>query len=142
MSDETKVQEVESDVQAYLQAKEAVNNYVAQNDHVLGLLRELVEDMNAAAERAAKSVRAAGLSSPDFFQLSSKKVIDAKRLYEELGEDWFAAIGGQVSTEVVYTIDPATFWRHVAMRRVPQEVADLVVREETRYRMPKPVVVP
>lgn len=132
----------EKEVTAYREAKEELERFVRDNPIVFAEYRDLVLRHNAAAEQASKAVRAAGMSSPEFFKMSETQSVNADKLYEEVGAEWFEHLGGRIERVERRAVDLPRFWQCVAAKQVPQEVLDVVVQTERRYRMVKGLSTP
>ena len=127
------------EVQAFENAKQALEQFKAANAGVLEAFAWYAREYNDKLEAADKAVRARGASCGDFDYYQKATKIDAAALYTALGREEFVAAGGTVKMVAEYKIDAKRLEQAVATKKIDPALAAEVTRVEARYKTPKPV---
>lgn len=130
------------EVIAFHNAKAQLEWFKQQNPQLFSTLDVLIDNYNTTLEAAEKAVRGANASCGDFDMYQRITKVDGKALHDAVGREAFISIGGTIKKETTYKVDNKRLQLAVAQNKVPKEVVDEVTKEEPRYHMPKPAVMP
>lgn len=130
------------EVQEYVAAREALENFMDSHSEVFEEYRDMVEHSNDALERADKVVRGKNVSCGPWDKYQTQTKYDAQELYEAMGRDEFLRVGGKVTTKTIYDVDKAKVTASIERGAIPPEVAGEVKKVSPRYKTPKPIGLP
>jgi hypothetical protein len=128
------------ELKAFRTAQKNLYQFKKDNPDFFEILQELVDKYQAAKDLAYKAVHAKGVSCGPFV-LACKPVVkyDADKLYEEMGRDFFFAIGGKELQVTKYEIDKVMAEAALAKNQIPPEVVAKVRTVSLRYnKVPSP----
>lgn len=130
------------EVEALLAVERELSELISANPEFYENLKSIVERRNGLATLADKRVRELGVSCGPFIQVSVTEKIDIERLYDELGDEQFKAVGGYTEAVTEYHIDKTRFLSYVASKNVPEEVVKVCVKESPSYKAVPKYVLP
>lgn len=123
-----------AEVLHFSRARHDLEAAVEKHARVLEELRELVLIHNATLEAAEKRAREEEVSCGPIELTNFVRSDNAVALYEAVGRQRFAALGGLLETTEKYTLDRARFDALVVQDKVAPEVVLQVVDFAPRYR--------
>ena len=135
------VGEVE-EVAAFLHAEEELHQHIQSNPEYYAKLQQLVTTRNEILEDAEKRVRELNVTCGPIVKISETKKIDIEKLFEELGDADFKAVGGYTETIVDYKLDRPRFLSYAKSGTVPAEILESCVKDTASYTVPKPYKLP
>lgn len=130
------------EVDAFVKADSALNDFIRKHRDIYEQLEALVQQHNTLLESADKAVRAADVTCGPFIRMSESQKINAEKLYEELGDEAFKQVGGYTETIVDYKVDRERVLAEAVKGTIPEEVAEVCIRKEVRYKKPAAYVLP
>lgn len=129
-------------VQQYLEVYERVQSFKAEHYEIFQEFAELLQEYNAALEAAEMEVRSHGVTCGPFSVCGETVKIDSERLYDELGEEDFAKVGGTKITMQVLLVDRSKFESLAERGDIPKEILDVVYRRTLRFKAPSKAELP
>lgn len=123
-------------VQAYERALKKVVTHVSEHPEAFGTYRELLETLESKRKVADAKMRATDASFGDW-KRSEQRTYDAALLCERVGLAAFADLGGEVSTETVYSIDKDTVELAIEEKKIAPSVVEEVRTITAKYQAPK-----
>jgi len=130
------------EVEQLLETEKKIQELIDSNPDFYKKLAELVEERNTYLQAAEKVVRASGVSCGPFNKLSETVDIDVEKLFDELGPDGFAEVGGYTEKVTTYKLDRTRFISHLEAGHVPQEVKETCVGVKRSYKKPETYKLP
>lgn len=124
------------EVRELLEAEERIQELLATNPEFYKQLCDLVSERNQKLEAAEKVVRAQGVSCGPFTKKSETIFINAEKLFDELGEEGYKAVGGYTETVVEYKVDRTRFLTYLASNQIPEDVAAVCTEKRPSYSSP------
>ena len=121
----------------YLNAKEMLEAFKANNPNVFVAYERMVEDLNQKMEAADKAIRQREVSCADWELYQYQTKVDAEALFNAVGLDAFLRIGGSTTTKTVYAADKAKVQAAIARGDIPAAIAEDIITESARYHAPK-----
>jgi hypothetical protein len=103
---------------------------------------DLIDRYNTAVEDAEKVVRARGITCGPFVNSSATMKYDAKKMYDELGEELFLEVGGKIDTVTTYVVDKETLEPAIQSGKVPEETLEHFRALTRSYKVPKRAELP
>lgn len=130
------------EVEELIIAEEELQEHINSNPKFYKKLCDLADLRNARLEVAEKTIRGMGVSCGPFLVHTQTQDINVEQLYDELGPDNFASVGGYTETVTQYKIDRTRFIAYLKADQVPKEVAESCVKLKTSYKKPDHYVLP
>lgn len=130
------------EVGAFLEIDQKIRDLINENPGFYQRLRELVEERNTYLQAAEKIVRANLASCGPFNKISEKLDIDAEKLFDELGDEGFAQVGGYTEQITTYKIDRTRFTSLLHAGHIPEEVKESCTKVTPSYKKPETYVLP
>lgn len=136
------------EVKAFEEANKKLAQFASENAELMDELDALVEDRNAALERAEMAVRAksiedgVGISCGSFRFKHFTDRVDGEKMFDALGEDRFAALGGAIKHIPSYIPDKAMALKAIATGEVTGDEAEMFYKKTPVYSRVKKVVMP
>lgn len=127
------------EVQEFVDLDTELQQFKAAHHDVFMPYADLVDRRNTALEAAEKVVRSRGVTCGPFINHSTRVTYNAEKMIEELGEDLFFELGGQIVQKPEYTIDKEALEKAIATKKIPAESLEYFRTESPAYRKPKPI---
>lgn len=127
------------EVQEFLDIKQKLDELRIEHPDVFMVYADLVDRYNALLEKADNTVRSLEVSCGPFENFSVSHSFDAEKMYDELGEATFLAVGGKVGQRAYYEVDSATVTAAIAAGKVPEESIENFMTVKRSYRGPKKI---
>lgn len=128
-----------SEVQEFVDIKQELESFRAEHPEVFTVYADLVDRYNTALEKADAVVRSQAVTCGPFENFSVSHVIDAEKMFDELGEKAYLANGGQVTKRTVYTIDVPVVEAAIASGKIPEGAVENFRTKQLKYHVPKKI---
>jgi hypothetical protein len=138
----TRAPAVPPKVQSLQESAQRLREYKAKHREVFAEFERLIDDYNQKLEDAEKEARAVGQTTGPFVVVGYQVNIDEDRLYEELGPEDFAKVGGQVELKRVLSVDRLKFTTYADSGMIPKEVLEVCYEKKPKFKTPKKVELP
>lgn len=126
----------------FLNAKDALESFMAENASIFATFRELSERYNSTLEAADKTCRSAKVKCGPFELYAFAEKYDAEGLYNAIGRDKFLEVGGRIEQVPKYSVDSKRLEASIAKNLIPEDVVEQVHKVTPNYHKPDPVKLP
>ena len=130
------------EVNDYLETEAELRGFIERHQSFYDELAALTRARKDKLELAEKAARVANKTVGPFIRLSETQKINAEKLFEEMGEAAFKEVGGYTETVTDYKVDRNRFLSISTRGDIPQEILEVCVKTEVRFKKPPTYVLP
>ena len=129
------------EVAEYAAARAMLDALMGKHPQIFEEFHKQCEQVNIKRQAADKAVRAKGVTCGPWEISSTQTTFNATALYEALGRKEFLEVGGKLTTQTVYDLDKNKVKSAISSKKIPKNVADVVVTVSPKYTSPKEIKV-
>lgn len=124
-------------IKEYEVAERVLDMFKIENSAIMKTYGELLEELEQKRQVADARIRATDASYGKWERFSEQKKYFPDKVYEIVGKDKFLEMGGSISSQPVYSIDPKKIDLAIADGTIPEAGAEHVKKVTSKYRSPK-----